>query len=373
MLQNKIYLNYLSEIFKTFITILLGLSLIALTVRAVNFLDLIVESGYSVTTYFHYSLLNLFGITPKFIPFSFLLCLMIFIIKHGQDSEFTILWTSGVEKIQLVNLFFLNGIIIMILYILLSGFISPFALNKSRQLLSEDQLNSFLPTIKTQQFSDSFKGLTFIVDKKSGNEINNIFLHDKSNNLKNLSSNISDTSSTTIIARNGIVEKQNLFLMNGEIISSKKDNSKNEIIKFDQLKIDLTNLTTTTIKKPKLQETSTLKLFSCFLKKEEIDSCEKNLKKEIITTLNRRLVLPLYIPVIALICSLLLIKNKKKYWNKISIFSICFILLLFTELSVRYTGINNYIKILFITLPGILIITFYLFLKLRFSNELKKI
>ena len=108
MLQNKIYLNYLSEIFKTFITILLGLSLIALTVRAVNFLDLIVESGYSVTTYFHYSLLNLFGITPKFIPFSFLLCLMIFIIKHGQDSEFTILWTSGVEKIQLVNLFFLN-------------------------------------------------------------------------------------------------------------------------------------------------------------------------------------------------------------------------------------------------------------------------
>ena len=46
MLQNKIYHNYLIEIFRTFLIILFGLSLIALTVRAVNFLDLIVDSGY---------------------------------------------------------------------------------------------------------------------------------------------------------------------------------------------------------------------------------------------------------------------------------------------------------------------------------------
>ena len=52
MLQNKIYQNYLIEILKTFLVILFGLSIIALTVRAVNFLDLIVENGYPVTTYF---------------------------------------------------------------------------------------------------------------------------------------------------------------------------------------------------------------------------------------------------------------------------------------------------------------------------------
>ena len=33
----------------------------------------------------------------------------------------------------------------------------------------------FLPTIRTQQFSDSFKGFTFIVEKKVNNEIQNIF------------------------------------------------------------------------------------------------------------------------------------------------------------------------------------------------------
>ena len=71
MLQNKIYQNFLIEILKTFFIVLFGLSVIALTVRAVNFLDLIVDNGYPVKIYFQYSLLNLFGIAPKFIPLSF--------------------------------------------------------------------------------------------------------------------------------------------------------------------------------------------------------------------------------------------------------------------------------------------------------------
>jgi len=62
MLHNRIYNNYLIEIFRTFFIVLFGLSIIALTVRAVNFLDLIVDNGYEISIYFKYSLLNLFGI-----------------------------------------------------------------------------------------------------------------------------------------------------------------------------------------------------------------------------------------------------------------------------------------------------------------------
>ena len=73
--KTKFIRTFLSKYLRTFFIILLGLSLIALTVRAVSFLDLIVDNGYSVGTYFFYSLLNLFGIIPKFIPLSFLLAL----------------------------------------------------------------------------------------------------------------------------------------------------------------------------------------------------------------------------------------------------------------------------------------------------------
>ena len=71
MFKNKIY-NYITlELLKSFILILFSLSLIAWTVRAVNFLDLIVDSGYSTSTYFIYSILNLTNIVTKFIPLSF--------------------------------------------------------------------------------------------------------------------------------------------------------------------------------------------------------------------------------------------------------------------------------------------------------------
>ena len=374
MLQNKIYQNFFFEISKTFLIVLFGLSVIALTVRAVSFLDLIVDNGYPIITYFQYCLLNLFGIAPKFIPLSFLISLIIFILKHIEDSEFVILWTSGVKKIEVVNLFFLTTIVILVFYLILSTFLTPLALNKSRQLLGQDNLNNFLPTIRSQQFSDSFKGFTFIVKKKFNNEIENIFLHDTGNNLKNLSANTKNVSSITVIARKGVVEERKLFLFDGQIISTKKDNTDNEMIKFEQLNIDLNNLVTTTIKKPKIQETSTLKLLSCFFKKNNtLKICEEDGKKEIIPILIRRLILPFYIPVVALICSLLLLKNQRIFYNKVSIFMYGFLILIFTELIIRYTGLNQLVKYLYVFTPFFLLAYFYFFLNYKFLKETKSL
>ena len=372
MLQNKIYQNYFIEIIKTFLTIVLGLSLIALTVRAVNFLELIVDNGYPVTTYFQYSILNIFGIAPKFMPLAFFISVIIFIIKHQGDSEFIILWTSGVKKLQLVNLILFSSITVLIIYLVFSAFLTPLALNKSRQLLTEDQLNSFLPTIRSQQFSDSFKGFTFIVDDKVNNEVNNIFIHDTNNNLKNLSSNIGNVSSTTIIANQGIINNRKMLLINGQIISSKKKEEV-EVINFEQLDISLSDLSTATIKMPKLQEISTLKLLSCFVKdSNEKKFCNKDAKKEIIPNLIRRLILPFYIPVVSLLCSFLLVKNNINLLEKMKIYLFTFLLLVLTELFIRYTGINYQIRSIYIILPFALIMSVYLILnyKLKKFNKI---
>lgn len=367
MLKNKIYQSYFLEIFKTFLTIVIGLSLIALTVRAVNFLELVVDNGYPIFTYFLYSFLNLFGIIPKFIPLAFFISIIIFLVKHIEDNEFIILWTSGIKKIQVVNLVLYSSLSVLIFYIILSAFLTPTALNKSRQLLSQDQLNSFLPTIRPQQFSDSFKGFTFIVDKKIDNEVNNLFIHDTGNNFKNLSSNVDAVSSTTIIAEKGIINNRNMFLVNGQIISSKKNNNI-EIVDFKQLDINLGNLTTTTIKIPKLQELNTLKLLSCVLKNSSKDNfCTLESKKEIIPNLIRRLVLPFYMPTLALLCSFLLIKNNMNSSIKFFIFLVNFLLLVSTELFIRYTGLNQQIRFVYIIFPFISAIIFYFFLIYKFK------
>ena len=94
----------------------------------------------------------------------------------------------------------------------------------------------------------------------------------KEENLKNLSSNSSEITETVITAKKGLIpvliNNTKIFLFDGEVISSKK-NADNEILKFDQLDIDLSNLQTTTIKLPKIQEISSWRLLSCFLKKEK--------------------------------------------------------------------------------------------------------
>ena len=364
MLQNKIYLNYFFEIFKTFFTIILGLSLIALTVRAVNFLDLIVDNGYSLSTYFKYSFLNIFGVAPKFFPLAFLISIAIFIIKHKNNSEFIILWTSGVRKIVIINLLLFSSLIVMIIYLLFSIYLTPLALNKSREALSQSQFNSFLPTIRSKQFSDSFKGLTFFVEKKIGNEIKNIFLNDTENNLKNLSSNRNIIESTTIVAEKGIADKKNLFLINGEIISSQRNTKEVEIIKFDQLNINLRDLTTTVIKQPKLQETATIKLLQCFIKKTKKQRIcgNENTKKEITQVLARRMMLPAYFPLIALICSFLIIKRENNFLNNALIFSYSFFLLIFMELILKYTGLNTLLRNFYLIIPIFFLVIGYPFI-----------
>ena len=260
----------------------------------------------------------------------------------------------------------------MIFYLFLSTIVTPFLLNKSRQVLSQNQFNSFLPTVRSQQFSDSFTGFTFIVEKKFDNEIKNIFLHDTGNNLKNLSSNTKKNYDNIIIAEKGAIEEKKMFLFNGQIISSNREKSENDIIEFDQLSIDLSNLATTTIKSPKLQETSTIKLLSCFHKdfyfNRELCTAAK---QEIIPTLNRRIIMPLYIPIISLICCFLLLKDKKYYFNKIFIYFYSFSVVLFTELTVKFTGINFFLKYFFSIFPFFLIFIIYFLLNNNFSKEYK--
>ena len=269
MLQNKIYQKYIVEILINFSIILLGLSVIALTIRAVNFLELIVENGYSLSTYFKFSFLNIFGLIPKFIPLSFFFSLFIFLRKH--------------------------------------------------------------------------------INEQGGN----IF--------KKFSSGSSDINDTTIIAEKGIIEKQSIYLLNGRIITT-KENKKDviegiDLIKFKEMKIDLSNFNTTVIKNPKLQETSTFVLISCLITgnlRNEI--CQKELKQEVLPILNRRLVLPLYLPVIALICSFLLFNKNKTLFKEIKIFIFSFLILVLTEIFIKYTGLNESVKIGYVITPFILFI-----------------
>ena len=171
MLKNKIY-NYLTkEIAKTFIIILFAFTTIAWTVRAVNFLDLMIEDGYTISIYLQYSLFNLSTILTRFIPLAFLIALIVGILKFERQQELLILWTIGLSKIKIANLFFSIALIVTVVQIILAFFINPSVLYKSRILLKESTSKQISSVIKSNDFSDSFKNVTFCTYKTYCNSL----------------------------------------------------------------------------------------------------------------------------------------------------------------------------------------------------------
>ena len=380
MFKNKIYKYISLELVKSFILILFSLSLIAWTVRAVNFLDLIVDSGYSTSTYFIYSILNLTNIMTKFIPLSFLLALLLTIIRLERQNELLVLWTSGVAKFKVTNLFFLLSLMIFLIYIIFSTIITPTALYKSRTLVKQSGVDTVSNLIKPNNFSDTFKGLTFYVEKKENNVIKNIFIKDDSNNLNSLLPKSSSARNKTIIAERGVINKSKLILENGFIQSLQSDDTV-KIIQFNKTLLNFDNLDNRVIKDVKIQETSTYKILSCLknyyynqIPEGYIKNCPKNNIAIVVETFSRRIIMPLYIPLISILISFILVytKNKKtKIINRYLFFSLSFMLLVLSELLVRYSGISNIGFYTYFLIPLILLPILYFILLNNFWRELR--
>ena len=380
MFKNKIY-NYITlELIKSFILILFSLSLIAWTVRAVNFLDLIVDSGYSTSTYFTYSLLNLTNIMTKFIPLSFLLALLLTIIRLERQNELLVLWTSGVAKSKITHLFFLISVFILLIYIIFSTIITPTALYKSRGLIKQSGVDTVNNLLKPNAFSDAFKGLTFYVGEKENNIVKNIFIKDDSNNLNSLIPENSSSKDKTVIAERGIIDKNKIILENG-IIQSYEENNTVKIIQFNKTLLNFNNLDNRVIKDVKIQETSTLKILGCLknyyykkLTDEYVKNCPKNNIAIVIETFSRRVLMPLYIPLVSILVSFMLIytKNKKtKIINRYIFFMLSFILWVLSELLVRFSGISNFGFYTYLLTPLVLFPILYLILLKKFWSELR--
>ena len=376
MFKNKIYKYLSSEIFKNFITILLTFTAIAWVVRAVNFLDLMVQDGYSSSIYLKYSKLNISTIITRFIPLSFLLSLTISIIKFERQQELLILWTSGLNKIRVTNIFILIAVFVTVIQLILSLFVNPFLLNQSRSLLSDTKALQINAVLKSNDFSDTFEDITFYIEKKNdNNELINIFIKDLSGNLSALVQENTEKKNSTIIAKRGFVVNNKLILYNGMIQTiNKKKKYKN--IQFEKTELSLKNISGRAVRLPKIQETSSKILFKCIFNESNnlnLINCPKTeYKGEPIRTLSRRLGSPLYIPLIAIIISFLLISKKEKKYNflkKYLLFILSFVVLVLSEIILKYTSFFLLITIFYFTLPLILSGFFYIYLVKKIITE----
>ena len=377
-MKNRIYKYIFYEFIRNFIVILFAFAAVIWTIQAVNFLDLVTDDGHAFRIYLLYSFLTLSKVLTKLIPFSFLICSVVTFLKLEKDNELIVLWTSGLNKIHIVNLLFRISILMVFIQLLMATIINPKSLNVSRTLLKNSELQFVPSLLKLKLFNDTVKGLTiFVENKKIDGTYENIFIKDEGKVLTQISG-----GSSTIFAKSGYATEdgKHLILFDGNIQKLETD-SNVSIVTFNKTIINLSGLSTKTTAEPKIQETPSTRIILCMQEKYiYVKNCvhSKNIKyqkqhlRQNKIEFNRRFGMPFFIPLVALIsCFLLLSRTEKKIsgFYKYIFFFIGFVILVSAEIAVRYSGNSLSRAAIYYLIPLGLIPLVYLFLIRTFKYE----
>ncbi len=372
-MEKIIFKSFLREISFFFILSSISIALIIWIIQAVNYLDFVSEDGHNFKVYFLYTILILPKIFSRILPFMFFISIFYIIIKYEEKNQLLIFWSNGIDKKKFLNILLKYSLLFLLIQIFLTALVVPESQNKARSYIRSSNIDFFPSLIKEKKFIDTVEDLTIFTNSKDPDgTLRNIILKD---NLKNASSQI-------IVAKKGkIIQSNNnkfLVLSDGKIINI-SEKGRTTIFDFKKTEFDLNKFSTKSTTFPKIQEQSTHKLFNCaqsllnknikFLYSENM-ICEigylKNIKQELL----KRICLPLYLPLLALIACFLILKSKNnhEYSNfKFKLFIIGIIFLIISEVSIRYAGLSDRNNFIFIITPIIL----FILTRTIFSNQLR--
>jgi len=339
-----------------------------------------IEDGRDHLTYIKFTILIFPKVITKLLPFIFFLSFIYIITKYEIENELIIFWNFGVSKISVVNFFFRFSIIIVLLQIILTSYIVPMSQDKARSYLRTSNVSIIENLIKPRKFNDTIKDLTIYSDyKDEDNYYTEIYIKSGGdfNNFQ-----ITYAKKGKFLNNKG---RQIFDLYNGETISVVDNKITN--LKFKRSYLNLSDIETNTTTYKKTQEVSTLDLYKCYKniynktsldlsKKLKIENCRSENLNNILKEFHKRITIPLYIPVLMLVCLLVITKSKESsnytlYRLKIFLIGLCIIIL--SELSLRFVEKNFLNNITILLIPIIMIIYLYLVFYLKFRFKKSKI
>ena len=374
-MKKIVYRNIAKDCAKFFFLTIFTISLIIWVLQAVNYLDFVVEDGHGFMVYFNYTLLSFPKIFSRIFPFAVFLSFTYILLKYENKNELVIFWNFGIKKINFINFFIKLSFFFVLLSLLLNALIVPITQNKARSFIRASDLDFFESILKPKQFIDIVRNLTIYFDEKAKDgELKNIFLNDK----------VGTNQSQTTVAKTGKLEvrgdRKIMVLYNGKTIDYK--NGKISEFKFTKTDFNITRFGSKSTTDQKTQENSTLELIKCalFFKNvnknfninplEKINNCVFRNLENIYEELYVRLVKPLYITFLVMICLLLILKSKNDHtfkFYKLKIYFFGFLFIIFLESSSKFITANIIQNLFMSALPLLVSFVIYIF----FLNTLK--
>lgn len=345
-MKKLVFQKFLKDTLKFFTIICFAIGLIVWVIQAVNFLDFISEDGHGFYVYFSYTLLNFPKIIHRILPFVFFVSLFYQIIQYEKRNELIVFWSFGISKLQFVHVILVYSILFTFFQIFLGSYVSPASQNEARSYIRNSNIDFFPALMKEGKFIDAVEKLTIFIDSKDefGN-FKNIFLEDASDKYKT-------KKSQNIYAKSGrlnnVGTNRVLELFDGKIID--RDNEKINDFSFKKIDFDLTKYHSKTTVTPKIQEHNTNTLIKClyYFYKKNIDEyrdpllrCNKQNIDSITQEVLKRIYKPMYIPLLALLASLMVLFSKEDLnynFYRIFVFLIIIANIVISEMSLRYTS-----------------------------------
>ena len=374
-MKKTIYKSFIQEFLKIFFLSLFALTLIVWIMQAVNYLDFVSEDGHGFRVYFTYTVLSLPKILSRLMMFVFFVSLFYSLYKMEEKNELIIYWINGIKKITLKRFIISLSLIFLLVQLLFNIFITPKSQDLARSYLRHSNIDFFPSLIKEKKFIDIVSDLTiFVENKNEDGSFENNFLKEY-----NGSANYQ-----IIFAKYGKIKLENniiaLELKNGNIINRVNDEEK--IISFDTTLFNLSKYPTKTITQQKIQEVNRLFLLKClynlrndksieqlnFVRADHQMICNNQIIKTYYEEIFKRIIYPFYIPLLAVIAALAMLDTKNIYnysMKRIYLFLLGYIVIVFGEISVKYTSENLQSNLNFILVPLLLFIIINIFFNIR--------
>ena len=374
-MKKILFRKLLTDYMSFFLIALIGSSVVVWVFQAVNFLDIMIEDGRDYLVYIKYSLLNFPKILSKLFPFVLFFSLFYITTKYEYDNELIIFWNFGVNKIEVINFIVKISIILLLLQIILTCFVVPTSQDLARSFLRTSNVNYFGNFIKPQRFNDTIKGVTIYSERKdSEGYLYNIYLKKDINSAK----------FELTYAKKGIFKEIDntplLVLYEGETITNKNDDVTN--FSFSKSDFSLGSLETNTTTYTKTQEVPTLDILRCIysiydLKFNEVKSKNASIVnctylniQNILKEFYKRIIVPLYIPILMLLPFILITSSKENVnYLKVRVFTFLFGLstVIISETTIKFISEKLIHNLGIIIVPIIMFMVFYLAFLLKFN------
>ncbi len=257
--------------------------------QGLRHIELLTTDNLSFRAYLSYVLMLLPKITTLTIPVSMFLAVLINLNRIRTDSELVILWASGESNYSiLLKPILVISTFVMILLLFITLIITPYSLNEIRQKIIDIRSTGInLSLLQEKKFISPIETLTIFIQKRDGNKIENLLIHDLKDNSK----------PQTYIAQKGEFisnpDKKILRLYNGNIQILNNSEKRISEMDFETYDLDLTPYSKSESHHRYSDELFTNEIIN-ILKNKNYNDLDR-FEKEHFAELHNRIISPIYV------------------------------------------------------------------------------